>query len=303
MTDGTTVADIAAPFTSPPSVSLSLLGSPSLTIDGEPPARSLPAKTLALLAYLAMEPRRQHSREELTALLWPEADGAPGRNSLRQTLHVLRQVLPATPATFQISRQSIGLDDPQSPIPHHHPALPACGLHGPGPHPPSPGRCLATGPADGGTHEPGELRQAVEEPARNRGVRFESGLVERLLADVGGDPGNLPLLQFCLTQLWGRQTAGTLTHAAYDDIGGLAGALSRYAEHVFEGLSDDQQTIARPTLTRLVQPGEETADTRRWANRQELSEAGWVLVQALADALAGGDRSHCPRSGASRVGP
>ena len=58
-------------------------------------------------------------------------------------------------------------------------------------------------------------------------------MIERLLTDVGGDPGNLPLLQFCLTQLWSRQVAGTLTHAAYDEIGGLAGALSRYADHIF----------------------------------------------------------------------
>ncbi len=53
-----------------------------------------------------------------------------------------------------------------------------------------------------GQHNSFELRQAVEQPVLSRGVRFEPGLVERLLSDVGSDPGNLPLLQFCLTQ-WG----------------------------------------------------------------------------------------------------
>jgi hypothetical protein len=37
---------------------------------------------------------------------------------------------------------------------------------------------------------------------------FEPGLVERILDDVGEKPGNLPLLEFTLTQLWDRQTDG-----------------------------------------------------------------------------------------------
>ena len=128
-----------------------------------------------------------------------------------------------------------------------------------------------------------ELRQAVEQPVLSRGVRFEPGLVERLLSDVGSDPGNLPLLQFCLTQLWGRQRADTLTHAAYEDLGGLAGALSRYADRVFAQLTPEEQDEARQALTRLVQPGEGTEDTRRWASRQELGEGGWLVVRHLAD--------------------
>ena len=128
-----------------------------------------------------------------------------------------------------------------------------------------------------------ELRQAVEQPVLSRGVRFEPGLVERLLTDVGSDPGNLPLLQFCLTQLWGRQRADTLTHAAYEDLGGLAGALSRYADRVFAQLTPEEQDEARQVLTRLVRPGEGTEDTRRWASRQELGEDGWGVVRQLAD--------------------
>ena len=129
-----------------------------------------------------------------------------------------------------------------------------------------------------------ELRRAIEEPARGRGVIFEPGLVERLLDDVGDEPGNLPLLQFTLTQLWGRQTRGQLTHAAYEEIGGLAGALTRYADGVYEQLSPAEQQDARRVFTRLVRPGEGTEDTRRLASRDELSERDWHLVQRLADA-------------------
>lgn len=48
---------------------------------------------MALLARLAMAPARDHAREELVALLWPEADDSTGRNRLRQTLSLLRAVL------------------------------------------------------------------------------------------------------------------------------------------------------------------------------------------------------------------
>lgn len=129
-----------------------------------------------------------------------------------------------------------------------------------------------------------ELHQVVEQPALSQGVNFESGLVERLLTDVGSEPGNLPLLQFCLTQLWGRQRAATLTHAAYDDIGGLAGALSLYADRVFDKLEAAEQDAVRQSLTQLVQPGETTRDTLRWASREELGETGWQVAQRLADA-------------------
>jgi len=48
---------------------------------------------MALLARLAMAPMRDHPREELVALLWPEADDRSGRSRLRQTLSLLRAVL------------------------------------------------------------------------------------------------------------------------------------------------------------------------------------------------------------------
>src|SRR5262249_56621882 len=45
-----------------------------------------------------------------------------------------------------------------------------------------------------------ELREAIEEPAFRVGCEVEPGLTERLLADVEGQRGVLPLLQFALTE-------------------------------------------------------------------------------------------------------
>ncbi len=47
----------------------------------------------ALLARLALYPRRSHAREELIELLWPGVSLEVGRNRLRQALFTLRQLL------------------------------------------------------------------------------------------------------------------------------------------------------------------------------------------------------------------
>ena len=57
-----------------------------------------------------------------------------------------------------------------------------------------------------------ELARAFA-PARKVGLEFEDGLVERILGDVGGEPGNLPLLEFLLEGLWQRRAHGRLAHS------------------------------------------------------------------------------------------
>lgn len=52
-----------------------------------------PGKPLALLAYLALEPRRSATRDHLLDLLWGDLDPEKARHALRQTLWYLKQVL------------------------------------------------------------------------------------------------------------------------------------------------------------------------------------------------------------------
>ena len=128
-----------------------------------------------------------------------------------------------------------------------------------------------------------ELHTAIEKPAEMQGAAFEPGLVERILDDVGEKPGNLPLLQFTLTQLWERQTDGWLTHSDYEAMGCVDGALASYADQVFTQLDEAEQELTRHALVQLVQPGEGTEDTRRIATREELGAESWKLIQLLAD--------------------
>jgi WD40 repeat protein len=127
-----------------------------------------------------------------------------------------------------------------------------------------------------------QLREAIVGPPGDE-VTFEPGLVDRILDDVGDDAGNLPLLEFALTLLWDRQVDRTLTHAAYDELGGVDGAVARYAEEVYsQDLSPGERDAARGLLVQLVAPGEATGKVRRIARSSELDDTRWHLAQRLA---------------------
>src|SRR5579864_2090587 len=72
-------------------LSLFLFGSPRIELNGIPVSMDT-RKAVALLAYLAMT-RQQHSRDSLSALLWPENDQAHARAALRRTLSTLNKAL------------------------------------------------------------------------------------------------------------------------------------------------------------------------------------------------------------------
>ncbi|MBD2599817.1 MAG: S-layer homology domain-containing protein [Microcystis sp. M20BS1] len=129
-----------------------------------------------------------------------------------------------------------------------------------------------------------ELTEVIEKPAQKLGVTFEAGLVERILDDVESEPGNLPLLEFALTELWQRRQGKELTHLAYTEIGEVQGALARHANEEYDKLSEAQRKEVRRIFIQLVRPGEGTEDTRRLATKAELGAVNWALVKQLADA-------------------
>ncbi|WP_337907093.1 ATP-binding protein [Iningainema tapete] len=127
-----------------------------------------------------------------------------------------------------------------------------------------------------------ELQAAITLPAQKLEVQFEAQLQERILDDVGLEPGNLPLLEFALTRLWSKQQNRMLTHQAYNEIGGVKKALANHAQQVYNQLSQTEQKQAQGVFVQLVRPGEGTEDTRRLATRKEVGEENWGLVSYLA---------------------
>ncbi|HLZ61118.1 MAG TPA: trypsin-like peptidase domain-containing protein [Ktedonosporobacter sp.] len=154
-----------------------------------------------------------------------------------------------------------------------------------------------------------EVTAIVQEPARVMGWRFEDGLVEIIVRDaletasspIDEEQGPvarstiLPLLELALTELWEKckEQPKILTHAAYEDIGGVAGCLTRRASMVFRELGDEEkQREARRLLTELVLLGDENQrppDIRRRMPLSSLShnaresEKMQQLIQQLAD--------------------
>jgi WD40 repeat protein len=135
-----------------------------------------------------------------------------------------------------------------------------------------------------------ELREAILLPAEAVGLELEKALVETLLKDTFEAPGVLPLLQHALLELFHRRDGNLLTLAAYNEIGGVKGALAHRADGVINDLSSVQQQIARRIFMRLVRPGEGAADTRRRATFDEVisqtsdTQEVETVVKTLADA-------------------
>ncbi|MDH3682764.1 MAG: protein kinase, partial [Acidimicrobiia bacterium] len=110
---------------------------------------------------------------------------------------------------------------------------------------------------------PAELEQAIVEPAGRCGVTFQPGLVARIVADSVGQPSPLPLLQYCLSELFDHRADRQITTEAYDAFGGLSGALAARAESLYTDASPAEQSATRRVFGRLTNPAAESADLRR----------------------------------------
>jgi WD40 repeat protein len=133
------------------------------------------------------------------------------------------------------------------------------------------------------------LRRALVEPAKAEGFRFEDeALVEEMLSAVEGTRGALPLLAFAVSRLWEKRDREKrrLTRAAYEEIGGVAGALAQHAEAMLEEVGAERQGMVREVFRNLV-----TAQgTRAAADREEMlslfpeRKAAEEVLAALVDA-------------------
>jgi tetratricopeptide (TPR) repeat protein len=108
-----------------------------------------------------------------------------------------------------------------------------------------------------------ELAEIVRTPAAAAGFAFEvdaraRALDERVLADAK-TADSLPLLQFTLRQLYERRVVEDgqtrLTHAAYEALGGLQGAIAAEAERAVAGLPPKTLDALPRLLRRLAEPG------------------------------------------------
>ncbi len=117
-----------------------------------------------------------------------------------------------------------------------------------------------------------ELVAVISQPARGRGLRFDDGLVARIIADVDRQSSPLPLLQYTLAELVERRAGPGLTNDAYDKIGGIAGAIGARAETMYLESTAAEQEAVRRLFARLVNPDRAAVDLRRRALLADLHE-------------------------------
>jgi WD40 repeat protein len=128
-----------------------------------------------------------------------------------------------------------------------------------------------------------ELRRAIELPARRARLRVEVALVDALVAEVAEETGGLPLLSAALVELWQAREDRWLRMSAYEQTGGVRGAVARLAEASYLQLGETERDSARGILLRLSDIGDGSVLTRR---RVSISEFDVGRDAVAADVLA-----------------
>jgi WD40 repeat protein len=141
---------------------------------------------------------------------------------------------------------------------------------------------------------PAELAEMIRRPAQAAGLSFEahasSGLgLDAVLAEhAAAAPGALPLLSFTLDELYRTaksRDSTVLTHASYEALGGLEGAIANRAEEIMAGLSAPAQT-ALPRVLRALTTVTSTTDQTPVARSASLdSFAEGLPARTLVDAF------------------
>ena len=121
-----------------------------------------------------------------------------------------------------------------------------------------------------------DLYQAIEEPAKRVGLRFEDGVVDALVKDILGEPAGLPLLQFALLRLWKMRDHNRITWLAYKSLGGARRALALTADEFYNGLIKQDQEVVEDILLRLARPSEGFEVTSNRVRRRTLYLAGYA---------------------------
>jgi WD40 repeat protein/serine/threonine protein kinase len=133
-----------------------------------------------------------------------------------------------------------------------------------------------------------DMEQAIVGPVQSISIRYEVGLVAHIIAQIGSQPGALPLLEYTLTELFERREGFALTRQAYDASGGVLGALSHRADEVYNQLDAASQRAAQQLFLRLVRIDQTAKDTRRRVALTELNSISpdKTISRQVIDAFA-----------------
>lgn len=139
-----------------------------------------------------------------------------------------------------------------------------------------------------GPMESAELGKAMKMQAGQVLLEFETGLSNAILAEVEGEPGAMPLLQYALQELWSRRRGRWLCYDEYNAIGGVQQAIATTASQFYNDLLPNEQQQIRHIFEQLTRVDEDfdpsnqddrPKDTRRRVELNQLTTATRDLNQ------------------------
>ncbi len=145
---------------------------------------------------------------------------------------------------------------------------------------------VEAGPFTVGPMTEAELRLAVTGPAAEAGLAVESAVVEAVIAELGEGPdgrtgsGVLPLMSQAMAATWEHREGSELTLRAYRRAGGVANAVNRSAQAVYDALTSSQKDAARQIFTQLTII---TMDGRFARRRCRMTDLHPLGAQGMAD--------------------
>ncbi len=134
--------------------------------------------------------------------------------------------------------------------------------------------------------EDNQLRQIIETPAHNLGVKFTLELTDRLIKEIKQNKLRLSQIEFALTMLWYQQSDHLLTQANYEAMNCINQCLSKNANNIYDGFETlREQRKVRRLFIQLIIPGIATEDSCEILTRDQISDDDWEqVVKPLADA-------------------
>ncbi len=139
-----------------------------------------------------------------------------------------------------------------------------------------------------------QRRDAIEGPIHMSGSTITPRLVQRVLNEVGEDPGQLPVMQHALMRTWSHwknqnQPQQPLDFDNYEAVGTMEKAISMHADEAYDearsGLGERGATIVRRLFQRISDQDQYGRETRRPTAVQELADVCEASLQQIGDVV------------------
>ncbi len=139
-----------------------------------------------------------------------------------------------------------------------------------------------------------QRRTAIEGPIRMAGGTISPRLVQRILNELGEDPGQLPVMQHALMRTWSHwrsknQLDQPLDFADYEAVGTMKKAISTHADEAYEEVrsahGESVATIVQRLFQRLSDQDQYGRETRRPTPMQELADVCETPLEQIGDVV------------------